>query len=81
MVAWFTLQTIDSVGPSLGSLNDSVSKESAWNAGNTGSILGSRRSPRGGNGNLLQYSCLEKIPWTEESGGLQFKVLQRVGHD
>ena len=24
-----------------------------------GSILGSRRSPGGGNGNLLQYSCLE----------------------
>ena len=22
-----------------------------------------------------------KIPWTEEPGGLQFVVLQRVGHD
>ena len=22
-----------------------------------------------------------KIPWTEEPGGLQSKVLQRVGHD
>ena len=22
-----------------------------------------------------------KIPWTEESGGLQFMGLQRVGHD
>ena len=28
-----------------------------------------------------QYSCLEKIPWTEEPGGLQSMGLQRVGHD
>ena len=27
--------------------------------GDTGLISGSRRSPREGNGNLLQYSCLE----------------------
>ena len=30
-----------------------------------GSIPGSRKSPGGGNGTPLQYSCLE-IPWTEE---------------
>ena len=29
------------------------------NAGDTGSIPGSGRSPGGGNGNPLQYSCLE----------------------
>ena len=29
------------------------------NAGDEGSIPGSGRSPRGGNGNPLQYSCLE----------------------
>ena len=29
------------------------------NAGNVGSIPGSRRSPGDGNGKLLQYSCLE----------------------
>ena len=34
-------------------------KESACSAGDTGSIPGSGRSPRDGNGNLLQYSCLE----------------------
>ena len=28
-------------------------------AGDTGSIPGSRRSPGGGNGKPLQYSCLE----------------------
>ena len=34
-----------------------------------GSIPG-RRSPGGGHGNPLQFSCLEN-PWTEETGGLQ----------
>ena len=34
-------------------------KESACNAGNLGLIPGSGRSPVGGNGNPLQYSCLE----------------------
>ena len=34
-------------------------KESACNAGDLGSISGSGRSPGEGNGNLLQYSCLE----------------------
>ena len=34
-------------------------KASAWNAGHPGSIPGLRRSPEEGNGNLLQYSCLE----------------------
>ena len=35
-----------------------------------GSIPGLGRSPGGGNGNPLQYSCW-KIPWTEEPSGLQ----------
>ena len=34
-------------------------KESACNAGDVGSIPGLIRSPGGGNGNSLQYSCLE----------------------
>ena len=34
-------------------------KESAWNAGNLGLIPGLGRSPGGGHGNPLQYSCLE----------------------
>ena len=34
-------------------------KESAYNARDPGSIPGSRRSPGEGNGNPLQYSCLE----------------------
>ena len=37
------------------------------------------RKGRGGegNGNPLQYSCLE-IPWTEKPGGLQSVGLSRV---
>ena len=34
-------------------------KMSAWNAGDPGSVAGSGRSPGEGNGNPLQYSCLE----------------------
>ena len=34
-------------------------EEFACNAGDLGSILGSGRSPGEGNGNPLQYSCLE----------------------
>ena len=34
-------------------------KASAWNSGDLGSIPGSGRSPGEGNGNPLQYCCLE----------------------
>ena len=34
-------------------------KDSAYNAGDLGLIPGSERSPGGGHGNPLQYSCLE----------------------
>ena len=37
----------------------SVGKESACNVGDPGSIPGSGISPGEGNGNPLQYSCLE----------------------
>ena len=42
--------------------DDSAGKESTCNAGDTGdvvSISGSGRYPAGGNGNPIQYSCLE----------------------
>ena len=54
--------------------------ESACNAKDQGLIPGSGRSPGVGNGNPLQYSCLEN-PMDNEPGGLQSMVLQRVGHD
>ena len=44
---------------SLASLDGSDGKESACNAEGLGSIPGLGRSPREGNGNPLQYSCLE----------------------
>ena len=43
----------------MGFPHSSVGKESACNAGEPGSIPGLRRSPEEGNGNPLQYSCLE----------------------
>ena len=36
-------------------------KQSACNAGDLGSVPGSGRSPGEGNGNSLQYSCLENF--------------------
>ena len=43
----------------LGFPGGSEGKESACNVGDLGSIPGSERSPGEGNGNPLQYSCLE----------------------
>ena len=46
----------------MGFPDGSVGKESAYNAGDTGdvgSVPASGRSPGGGHGNSLQYSCLE----------------------
>jgi len=43
----------------MGFPGSSDSKESACNVGDLGSIPGLRRSPGGGHGNPLQYSCLE----------------------
>ena len=58
------------------------SKESAYNAGDTGDtglIPGSGRSPGGEN----SYSSILawEIPWTEEPGRLQSRESQRVRHD
>ena len=59
-------------------------KNAPTNAGNirdTGSSPGSGRSPQGG---MATHSSILawRIPWTEETGGLQQSMgLQRVGHD
>ena len=45
-----------------------------------GSIPGSGRSPGGGHGNPLQYSCLENL-WIEKPDRLQSTGSQTVGHD
>ena len=46
---------------SLGSPGCSDGKESECNVGDLGSIPELGRSPRGGHGNPLQYSCLENL--------------------
>ena len=59
-------------------------KESVCNAEDPGWIPGSGRYPGEVNGYPLQYSCLENSRqknWTEEPGGLQSMVSQRVGHN
>ena len=52
----------------------SDSEESACNAGDLGSILGSGRSPEGGSGNPLQYSCpgkpTDRGAWWAEAYGI-----------
>ena len=58
----------------------SDSKESACNAGDPGSIPGLGRSPGEGNGNPLQYSCLDN---SMDRGAWQATVhgVARVGPD
>ena len=48
------------------------------NAGDAGAIPGLGRCPREGNGNQLQYSCLE-VPWTEEPDSPQ-SIYSPWGH-
>ena len=55
-------------------------KASACNVGDLGSVPGLGRSPGEGNGNPLQYSCLEN-PMDEGAWWATVHGLQRVGHD
>ena len=52
----------------------------AGDAEDVGLIPGSGKSPEGGNGTHSSILAW-KIPWTEETGGLQSAGSQRVGHD
>ena len=58
----------------------SVGKESVSSAGDPGSIPGLERSPGEGNGNPLQYSCLENPMDRGAWRGIAHAV-SRVGHD
>ena len=53
-------------------------KVSAYSTGDLGLIPGSERSPGEGNGNPLQYSCLEN---PMEGGPWWATESQRVGHN
>ena len=67
--------------PYLGFPGGSESKASVYNAGDLGSIPGLGRFPGEGNGNSLQYSCLEN----PMDGGAWCRLLsvglQRVEHN
>ena len=54
--------------------------ETAFNAGDLGSVSGSGRSPAEGNG-IHSSIPAWRIPWTEEPGGLQSMESQGVGLD
>ena len=57
-----------------------TAKNPQCNAGDVGSIL-SQEDPLE-EGMATHSSILAwRIPWTEESGGLQSMGLQRIGHD
>ena len=63
-----------------GFLRGSNGKESACDAGDPGSVPGLGRSPGGGNGNPLQYSCLDN-PMDRGDGRAIIHGLQRARHD
>ena len=52
----------------------------AEDARDMSSTPGLKRSPGGGNGNSLQYFS-RKIPWTEDSDGIEFMESQRTEHN
>ena len=64
----------------MGFPHSSVGKESACNAGDPGSIPELGRSPGEGNGNPLQYSCLEN-PRDRGARGMPSMRLHRVRYD
>ena len=61
-------------GETLGFPGGSEGKASACDVGDLGSTPGSGRSPGEGNGNLLQYSCLENPMDT----GAWWAIVHRV---
>ena len=64
----------------MGFPHSSVGQESACNAGDLGSTPGLGRSPREGNVNPLQYSCL-KNPMDRGAWQATDHGITRVGHD
>ena len=63
----------------MGFPGSSDGKESACNVGDAGSIPGSGESPRGVNGNPLQYSCLEN-PMDRPWGCKELDTTERLRH-
>ena len=65
----------------MGFPGSSAGNESACNAGDPDSFHGLQRSPGGGHGYLLHYSCLENAHWQRSLAGYSPWGCKRVGHD
>ena len=67
-----------------GFLAGSIGKESACNSGDPGLLPGSGRSPAGGDGNSLQYSCLknstDREAWWATVHGIAKSRTQQVSN-
>ena len=74
------ISNIKSTHAPVGFPHSSVGKESDCNAGDPGSIPGLGRYPGEGNGNPLQYSCLEN-PMDREAWWATVNGITRVGHN
>ena len=80
LLRWNTIFTINFTKLT-GFLGGSGVKNSPNNAGDTGSIPRSGRSPRVGNVNPLQYSCLGKSHGQRSLVGYSPWGHKRVGHN
>ena len=72
---------------SIGFPGSSLVKNAPANAGDVGSMLESGKSPGGGNGNLIQYSCPEKSHGQRSLAGYgprdhkESDMTERLNHD
>ena len=58
---WMDIQSMVHLHKEMGFLGGSTVENLPASAGDLGSIPGSERDSAGGNGNPLQYSCLENL--------------------
>ena len=77
MTHLFTSQQLHSF-PGGAVVKNLTAKQKTQETGDMGSIPGSGKSLREGNGN--SSILVRKIPWTEKSGGIQSMGSQRVEH-
>ena len=80
MIVYFLLEIVFTFHIYFKVLYGSEDKASACNAGDPGLIPGLGRSPGEGNGNPLQYSCLENH-MDREAWHPAVHGVQRVGHN
>ena len=81
LALFLTTDTLSSLDLTTGTPGGSDGEETACNTGDLGSIPGSGRSPKEGNGNPFLYSCLENSIDREAWWATQSIGSQRVRHD